>query len=63
MGTKSIGYADRYLREGDWVDVAHDFVTAAARAGRSQYELLTNLGSSFARSWSSRLRRFLFYGA
>jgi alanine racemase len=40
------------LREGDWVDVEYDLVTAAALTGLSQYELLTNLGSRFARIWS-----------
>lgn len=40
------------LREGDWIDVEYDVVTAAALTGLSQYELLTNLGSRFARNWS-----------
>jgi alanine racemase len=40
------------VREGDWVDVEYDLVTAAALTGLSQYELLTNLGSRFARIWS-----------
>jgi alanine racemase len=40
------------LREGDWVELEYDLVTAAALTGLSQYELLTNLGSRFARAWS-----------
>jgi alanine racemase len=40
------------LREGDWVELEYDLVTAAALTGLSQYELLTNLGSRFARVWS-----------
>jgi alanine racemase len=40
------------LREGDWVDVEYDLVSAAALTGLSQYELLTNLGARFARIWS-----------
>ena len=40
------------LREGDWVDIEYDLVAAAALTGLSQYELLTNLGSRFARIWS-----------
>jgi alanine racemase len=39
------------LREGEWVDVEYDLVTAAALTGLTQYELLTNLGSRFARIW------------
>lgn len=39
------------LCEGDWLDVEYDLVTAAALTGLSQYELLTNLGSRFARIW------------
>lgn len=39
------------LREGDWVDIEYDLVTAAALTGLSQYELLTGLGTRFARIW------------
>jgi alanine racemase len=39
------------LREGDWVTLDYDLATAAAMTGLSQYELLTNLGSRFARVW------------
>lgn len=39
------------LREGDWVEIDYDLVTAAALTGLSQYELLTNLGSRFAYIW------------
>lgn len=38
--------------EGDWVEIEYDLVAAAAQSGLSQYELLTNLGSRFARDWS-----------
>lgn len=38
-------------REGDWVDIDYDLPTASALTGLSQYELLTNLGSRFARIW------------
>lgn len=41
-----------HLREGDWVDIEYKLVAAATLTGLSQYELLTNLGSRFARSWS-----------
>jgi alanine racemase len=51
------------LREGDWVELEYDLVTAAALTGLSQYELLTNLGSRFARVWSQPSGRILFYGA
>jgi alanine racemase len=40
------------LREGDWVDVEYDLVTAAALTGLSQYELLTGLGSRFKSIWA-----------
>lgn len=39
------------LCEGDWVDVDYDLAAAATLTGLSQYELLTNLGSRFARIW------------
>ena len=39
------------LREGDWVNVEYDLVTAAALTGLSQYELLTLLGDRFSRFW------------
>ena len=39
------------LREGDWVDVEYDLRAASALTRLSQYELLTNLGSRFARIW------------
>lgn len=44
--------AARDLREGDWIDVDYDLVTASALTALSQYELLTNLGSRFAHHWS-----------
>jgi len=39
------------LREGDWVNIKYDLVAAAALTGLSQYELLTVLGTRFARIW------------
>jgi alanine racemase len=39
------------VREGDWVRFAIDLPRWAAAAGRSQYELLTGLGSRFERRW------------
>lgn len=39
------------LSEGDWVDVDYDLLAAASLSGLSQYELLTNLGSRYARVW------------
>ena len=39
------------LAEGDWVEIDYDLATAASVTGLSQYELLTNLGSRFARVW------------
>ena len=39
------------LGEGDWVEIDYDLAAAAAVTGLSQYELLTNLGSRFARVW------------
>lgn len=38
-----------HLREGDWVSLDYDLPVAAAASGLSQYELLTLLGSRFAR--------------
>ena len=38
-----------HLREGDWLEVDYDLPTAAAATGLSQYELLTLLGTRFAR--------------
>ena len=40
------------LGEGDWVELDYDLPHAAAQSGLSQYELLTTLGSRFARSWT-----------
>lgn len=37
--------------EGDWVDIAFDLPEASRISGRSQYELLTNLGKRFDRRW------------
>lgn len=38
--------------EGDWAALAFDLPATAARAGMSQYELLTNLAGRFERRWS-----------
>ncbi len=40
-----------HLREGDWLEIAFDLPTAAARSGLSQYELLTGLGRRYERIW------------
>ena len=37
------------IREGDWVELAYDLPSAAAKSSLSQYELLTLLGKRFAR--------------
>ena len=39
------------VSEGDWIDVDYDLVQTSGATGLSQYELLTNLGSRFSRSW------------
>jgi alanine racemase len=39
------------LREGDWVNVDYDLVTASELTGLSQYELLTGLGDRSSRFW------------
>lgn len=36
-------------REGDWIDVDFELGATAAASGRSEYELLTGLGSRYAR--------------
>lgn len=40
------------LIEGDWVELDYRLPDAAAQSGLSQYELLTALGSRFARRWA-----------
>jgi alanine racemase len=40
------------LREGEWAEIDYDLRTAAEASGLSQYELLTTLGSRFARRWA-----------
>ena len=40
------------LREGDWVEIDYDLLTASEASGLSQYELLTSLGSRFDRRWA-----------
>lgn len=39
------------LKEGDWVELDYDLLTASQQSGLSQYELLTTLGSRFERRW------------
>jgi len=39
------------LREGDWVELDYDLLSASKQSGLSQYELLTMLGSRFERVW------------
>ena len=39
------------LREGDWVEIDYDLLSASKQSGLSQYELLTTLGSRFERRW------------
>ncbi|QIL02337.1 alanine racemase [Sphingomonas sinipercae] len=41
------------LKEGDWVELNYDLLSAAAASGLSQYELLTSLGSRFERRWTN----------
>ena len=41
------------LREGDWVGMDYDLLSASAQSGLSQYELLTGLGERFDRTWSA----------
>ncbi len=40
------------LKEGDWVEIDYDLVSASKQSGLSQYEVLTALGSRFARRWT-----------
>jgi alanine racemase len=40
------------LAEGDWIAVDYDLRGTAALSGRSQYELLTGLGTRFERVWA-----------
>jgi len=40
------------LEEGCWVTMDYDLPSAAAASGRSQYELLTGLGTRFDRYWT-----------
>jgi alanine racemase len=40
------------LAEGDWIAVDYDLPGTAALSGRSQYELLTGLGTRFERGWA-----------
>jgi alanine racemase len=40
------------LAEGDWVAVDFDLALAAAKTGKSAYEILTGLGHRAARIWA-----------
>jgi alanine racemase len=40
------------VREGDWLELDFHLPSASAQSGLSQYELLTTLGTRYARSWS-----------
>jgi alanine racemase len=39
------------LREGDWLELDYDLLSASAQSGLTQYELLTTLSSRFERIW------------
>jgi len=41
------------LSEGDWVGLDYDLLSASARSGLSQYELLTGLSARFDRRWGA----------
>lgn len=41
------------IAEGDWLAIDYDLPAAAAASGMSQYELITGLGSRFARAWTA----------
>ena len=40
------------IAEGDWIELDFELPRAARQSGLSQYELLTTLGSRYARVWS-----------
>ena len=40
------------LKEGEWVELDYDLLTASEASGLSQYELLTTLGSRYERRWA-----------
>ena len=40
------------IAEGDWLELDFDLPRAAQQSGLSQYELLTTMGSRYARVWS-----------
>jgi alanine racemase len=40
------------IAEGDWLELDFDLPRAARQSGLSQYELLTTMGSRYARAWS-----------
>ena len=51
MDLLGVRVGNRDVAEGDWLYVDFDLPEAAARSGRSQYELLTGLGARFERRW------------
>lgn len=51
MDLVAVRLGDQDVAEGDWLYVDFDLPEAAARSGRSQYELLTGLGARFERRW------------
>lgn len=40
------------IAEGDWLELDFHLTSAARQSGLSQYELLTTMGSRYARAWS-----------
>lgn len=52
MDLVAVQIADARVEEEDWIEVDYDLPDAAARSGRSQYELLTGLGGRFERRWT-----------
>lgn len=41
------------IAEGAWVEIEYELLSASRQSGLSQYELLTGLGSRFARHWTA----------
>ena len=51
MDLLAIDVTQSDVGEGDWVSVDYDLATASRLTGRSQYELLTGLGTRFSHQW------------
>lgn len=51
MDLVAVRLGDAEVGEGDWLYIDFDLPEAAARSGRSQYELLTGLGARYERRW------------